>query len=118
MLTLPDERNQLNMGLFNIKLQDPDFYSNVHEDTVVVIDKDEKTITIEGYDKVFHYHHSPIEETLLDAGGVLPLYGKFGTDVFRQITGPAPKSGKKRKAGRTSDGASEADIGKPGGLEW
>lgn len=88
-----DERNQLNMGLFSVKLQDDEFYSQVHEDSIVTIDKDSKTIQIEGLDKVFYYEQSEIEEALLDAGGVMPLYTDFGNAVFRQLT--KPKRGKK-----------------------
>ncbi|OJJ64186.1 hypothetical protein ASPSYDRAFT_139400 [Aspergillus sydowii CBS 593.65] len=87
------ERNQLNMGLFSVKLQDDEFYSQVHEDSIVTIDKDSKTIQIEGLDKVFYYEQSEIEEALLDAGGVMPLYTAFGNAVFRQLT--KPKRGKK-----------------------
>uniref|UniRef100_A0A8H7KB12 Isopropylmalate dehydrogenase-like domain-containing protein n=1 Tax=Bionectria ochroleuca TaxID=29856 RepID=A0A8H7KB12_BIOOC len=90
------ERNQLNMGLFNIKLQDDEFYHIAQEDSVIVIDKESKTVQIEGYDKVFYYRQSDIEETLLQAGGVLPLYRKLGSKVFRSITMPRVKAGKKR----------------------
>uniref|UniRef100_A0A0B7KI24 Isopropylmalate dehydrogenase-like domain-containing protein n=1 Tax=Bionectria ochroleuca TaxID=29856 RepID=A0A0B7KI24_BIOOC len=90
------ERNQLNMGLFNIKLQDDEFYHIAQEDSVIVIDKESKTVQIEGYDKVFYYRQSDIEETLLQAGGVLPLYSKLGSKVFRSITMPRVKAGKKR----------------------
>lgn len=36
--------------------------------------------------KVFGYQHSDIEETLLEAGGILPLYSRYGRAVFRQMT--------------------------------
>lgn len=114
ILTVSDERNQLNMGLFNIVFQDPDFYDNVHEDSVIEINKDEKTITVDGLDRVFHFHHTPIEETLLDAGGVLPLYGEFGTQVFRKITVPPPKTGRKRRA----ENVEHTARGQTGEFEW
>ncbi|OJI98263.1 hypothetical protein ASPVEDRAFT_124220 [Aspergillus versicolor CBS 583.65] len=98
------ERNQLNMGLFNVKLQDEDFYSNVHEGSVVTIDKDSKTIRIEGIDKVFSYEQSEIEEALLDAGGVMPLYTEFGNAVFRQLTKP------KRGRREVYNGVKESSI--------
>ncbi|KAL4886814.1 hypothetical protein BJY04DRAFT_227157 [Aspergillus karnatakaensis] len=102
------ERNQLNMGLFNIKLQDEEFYSNVHEDSVVTINKDRKTIKIEGYDKIFQYEQSEIEEALLDAGGVMPLYTEFGNAIFRQLT--KPKKDKK--------GYSNGSPKKESGISW
>lgn len=93
------------MGLFNIKLKDPDFYANVHEDSLLTIDKDKKLITIEEMGRSFNYEQSLIEETLLDAGGVLPLYGEYGIDVFRRITSKQPKA---RKIAKGNSGAGSA----------
>lgn len=105
------------MGLFNVRLQDPDFYASAHEDSIIEINKEEKTIAIEGQSKVFHYNHAAIEETLLDAGGVLPLYGEFGSSVFRKITAPPLKHGKKRKADNQESLAHDDQKGS-GMLEW
>ncbi|KAM5355127.1 hypothetical protein ACJ41O_001773 [Fusarium nematophilum] len=110
------ERNQLNMGLFNVKLQDPEFYEAAQEDSVITIDKDSKTIQIEGHERLFHYEQSDIEETLLDAGGVLPLYSQFGGKVFRHITMPRVKGGKKKDLS-----APTTELGgctKSSGFEW
>ncbi|KAL4919613.1 hypothetical protein BDW62DRAFT_209571 [Aspergillus aurantiobrunneus] len=79
------ERNQLNMGLFGIALSDADFYARVQDHSVVVIDRESKTVRIEGVDQVFRYQQSQMEKTLLDAGGVLPLYNEFGRGVLRHI---------------------------------
>ena len=98
------------MGLFNIKFNDPHFYNNVHEDSVLTIDKDNKTITIEETGQTFQYEQSAIEQTLLDAGGVLPLYGEYGIDVFRCITSKQPKT---RKVGRV-----EGVTNSSGGMDW
>ncbi|KAF4451016.1 3-isopropylmalate dehydrogenase [Fusarium albosuccineum] len=95
------ERNQLNMGLFNIKLQDPEFYEVAQEDSVISIDKENKTITVEGHDGVFYYEQSDIEETLLESGGVLPLHSQLGSKVFRRITMPRVKGGRKKEVGNT-----------------
>jgi homoaconitate hydratase len=85
------------MGLFNIKLDDDAFYAAAQEDSVITIDKDAKTIRIDGVDDVFSYQQSQTEETLLDSGGVLPLYGQFGRKVFRHITMPKVRGSRKRK---------------------
>ncbi|KAI9371436.1 hypothetical protein BJX61DRAFT_548272 [Aspergillus egyptiacus] len=90
------DRNQLNMGLFNITLPDADFYVHAQEDSVVLIDRESMTVRIEGLDRVFHYRQSEMEKTLLDAGGVLPLYSRFGRSVFRQIA--STESDKRRKS--------------------
>lgn len=118
ILTHADERNQLNMGLFNIKLQDPEFYKLAQEDSVITIDKDSKTICIEGYKNVFHYQQSDIEETLLDAGGVLPLYSQFGGKVFRHITMPRAKGGRRGKGLGSGFAAQALDCSQPSTFEW
>ncbi|KAJ5794493.1 Aconitase/3-isopropylmalate dehydratase large subunit alpha/beta/alpha subdomain 1/3 [Penicillium paradoxum] len=79
------DRNQLNMGLFNITLPDPEFYTLANEGSIVIIDRRAQTVRIEGTDRVFRYQQSEIERTLLEAGGVLPLYNRFGRSVFRKI---------------------------------
>ncbi|CAH0018776.1 unnamed protein product [Clonostachys rhizophaga] len=114
------ERNQLNMGLFNIKLQDDEFYQNAQEDSAIVIDKESKTVQIEGYDKVFHYRQSDIEETLLQAGGVLPLYSKLGSKVFRSITMPRVKAGKKKaqNGNGKQQPVSLCGSGSDSGIDW
>ncbi|RKK66595.1 hypothetical protein BFJ69_g15271 [Fusarium oxysporum] len=90
------ERNQLNMGLFNIKINDPRFYELTQEDSVITINKDNKTIQIEGSDMTFYYVQSDVEEALIESGGVLPLYSKLGRGVFRHLTAPRVQGGTKR----------------------
>ena len=90
------------MGLFNIKLQDPRFYELAQEDSVITINKDDKTIHIEGSDEAFRYEQSEVEETLIEAGGVLPLYSKLGRKVFRHITVSKVKGRRARAQGSAS----------------
>ncbi|KAJ5429265.1 Aconitase/3-isopropylmalate dehydratase large subunit alpha/beta/alpha subdomain 1/3 [Penicillium cf. griseofulvum] len=79
------DRNQLNMGLFNITLPGPEFYTLANEGSIVIIDREARIVQVEGTDRVFHYQQSEMERTLLEAGGVLPLYNRFGRSVFRKI---------------------------------
>ncbi|KAM5519539.1 aconitase family protein [Fusarium oxysporum f. sp. phaseoli] len=107
------ERNQLNMGLFSIKIQDPRFYELAREDSVITINKDNKTIHIEGSDITFHYMQSEVEEALVESGGVLPLYSKLGKGVFRHLTAPKIKGGSRAGHGNGTDSFSSrgsADI--------
>ncbi|EXK25128.1 hypothetical protein FOMG_18185 [Fusarium oxysporum f. sp. melonis 26406] len=107
------ERNQLNMGLFSIKIQDPRFYELAQEDSVITINKDNKTIHIEGSDITFHYMQSEVEEALVESGGVLPLYSKLGKGVFRHLTAPKIKGGSRAGHGNGTDSFSSrgsADI--------
>lgn len=106
------------MGLFNIELQDPEFYSLVQEDSVITIDKYDKTIQIDGYAKLFSYQHSDIEETLLESGGVLPLYSEFGSRVFRHITMPKVKRGRRKEGSSRTDEMGLLDNLRPSSFEW
>lgn len=106
------------MGLFNIKLQDPEFYTLAEESSVITIDKTNKTIRLEGVDKVFHYQQHEIEETLLESGGVLPLYNQFRIKVFRHITVPKVKSGRKPGEVDPVNGMGLTDGPKPVSIEW
>ncbi|KAJ5537800.1 Aconitase/3-isopropylmalate dehydratase large subunit alpha/beta/alpha subdomain 1/3 [Penicillium frequentans] len=103
------DRNQLNMGLFNITLPDPEFYTLANEDSIVIIDRQAKTVQVQGTDQLFHYQQSEMEKTLLDAGGVLPLYKRFGRSVFREI------SNTKRS---TLGSAGRVDKVLRGSLDW
>ncbi|RDW61206.1 Aconitase dehydratase large subunit, alpha subdomain 1 [Aspergillus mulundensis] len=103
------DRNQLNMGLFSITLQDDAFYAHVQEDSVVIIDREKKIVRIDGLDQAFAYQQSEMEKTLLEAGGVLPLYSRFGRAVFRGIARANTSRGERPKA---------PAKGLSGGLEW
>ncbi|KAJ5153883.1 Aconitase/3-isopropylmalate dehydratase large subunit alpha/beta/alpha subdomain 1/3 [Penicillium coprophilum] len=96
------DRNQLNMGLFNITLSDPEFYILANEGSTVIIDRHARTVQIEGTDKVFHYQQSEVEKTLLEAGGVLPLYNRFGASVFRKIASANTGQAMGKSAGKSA----------------
>jgi hypothetical protein len=92
-----DERNQLNMGLYNIRIVDDNFYTLAVEGASITIDKERKTLAIDGHDQVFSYEHAWIENVLLDSGGILPLYDLYGKSMFRAIsTKASTKEGKKK----------------------
>jgi homoaconitate hydratase len=91
------------MGLFSIKVQDHRFYELALEDAVITINKDKKTIHIAGTDTTFSYVQSDVEEALVESGGVLPLYSKLGKGVFRHLTAPKVKGGKRVGYGIDTD---------------
>lgn len=97
------------MGLFNITLPDLEFYKLANEDSIVIINRQAKTVQVERTDQIFHYQQSEMEKTLLDAGGVLPLYHQFGRSVFREI------SNTKRSMGGS---AGRVDKVLRGSLDW
>ncbi|KAL4886498.1 hypothetical protein BJY04DRAFT_204754 [Aspergillus karnatakaensis] len=116
------DRNQLNMGMFGITLPEPDFYALAQEGSVVVIDRQRMAVRIEGVDRIFPYSQSGMEKMLLDAGGVLPLYNRFGREVFRQIGGGRADTNKGRRKGEGRrvglGGGIAASSSGGGGLEW
>jgi homoaconitate hydratase len=104
------------MGLFNIKMQDSRFYELAQEDAIITINKDYRTVMIEGFDEVFCYEQSEVEEILIDAGGVLPLYSKLGRGLFRHITVPKARRGRERtqRSVSNSSGCSTGDTS----IDW
>jgi hypothetical protein len=107
------------MGLYNITLQDDAFYADVSEGSTVIIDKEQKTVRVEGFDQVFRYQHSEIEETLLEVGGILPLYNQFGRTVFRQMISTKDKQSKTgREAGTVIAPALHEGKKKQTKLDW
>lgn len=117
LIETSDHRNQLNMGLFNVTLQDEEFYTHAKEGKAITVDKAAKTIAIEGCSTVFRYEQAQIEEQLLNAGGILPLYKLHGRNVFTEII--------KSKGGRAQDIGStkvlDVVFGKESGrddLDW
>lgn len=80
-----DERNQLNMGLFSAVVVDDEFYALAQEGRTVTVDRGNKTITLADCATTFSYEHSLVEETILDAGGIVPLYQEYGRELFRHL---------------------------------
>lgn len=112
----PDERNQLNMGLYNTVILDEDFYTHAQEGVKITIDRRSKTIKLDGYDKLFSFTHTQIEDTLLEAGGIVPLYGLHGRHVFSEIIS-TPRVGRSSSSSLDSSENPFMVEEKPG-LEW
>ena len=85
------------MGLFNVTVLDEEFYQCATEDKALTIDKLAKTLQIEGVPRKFGYTHSYLEETLLEAGGILNLYDIHGLNIFRNIVRPKAAAGKQEQ---------------------
>ena len=98
MFGAADERNQLNMGLYNIRIMDDTFYALAIEGATINIDKERKELRIDGHSQVFTYEHAWIENVLLDSGGILPLYDLYGKSMFRAITAKASTNDEIKKA--------------------
>lgn len=107
-----DHRNQLNMGLFNVTLSDEEFYAHAAEGKAITIDKAAKTIVVEGCSTMFRYEQAQIEEELLNAGGILPLYKLHGRNVFTEIVKSRQGNAKEAPQAKLIDGLCENDTGR------
>jgi len=77
------DRNQANNGLLGIRMSDDEFYDLAQEGASITLDLDCKTLVCES--KTFKFTLDPIEEALLRAGGLLNVYKRYGTSLFRQL---------------------------------
>ena len=111
-----DERNQLNMGLYNTVILDENFYTYAQEGVNVTIDRKNKTIALDGHDRLFPYTHTQIEDTLLEAGGIVPLYALYGRNVFSEITSSPASRGSSPLS--IDDGDNPFKTKAKSGLEW
>src|SRR5271155_5862619 len=80
-------RNQANNGLLGIRLDNDEFYGLAEEDAEISLDIRKRIITYVGKD--FAFELDPIEEALLSAGGLLSVYNRYGTSLFRKLQSAA-----------------------------
>ena len=104
------------MGLYSAVILDEEFYSHTQEGVGITIDRKHKTIALEGLDRLFSYTHMQIEDTLLEAGGIVPLYALYGRHVFSEITSIPSQGGKGPLSVNGSDNPFETKT--KSGLEW
>src|SRR5579862_1677635 len=99
-------RNQANNGLLGIRMNDDEFYELAQEGANISLDLSQKSLVCEG--KEFSFQLDPIEEALLRAGGLLTVYRRYGTSLFRQLQIAADA----RSANRNADdwGASTSVV--------
>eukprot|EP00834_Sanchytrium_tribonematis_P000672 NODE_13_length_54415_cov_0.522424.p6 type:complete len:562 gc:universal NODE_13_length_54415_cov_0.522424:28134-29819(+) len=85
-------RNQPNMALLGITLDDEEFYKNVEEGAEIEIDVPQRKILVHRYSQtssanspphIWSFKLSQIEESLLKGGGVTQLYQDYGNNMFR-----------------------------------
>lgn len=80
-------RNQANNGLLGIRMNNDEFYKLAQEDAHITIDMEKKILTCEG--REFKFKLDPIEQALLQAGGLLNVYRRYGTSLFQQLQSAA-----------------------------
>lgn len=103
-------RNQANNGLLGIRLNDDEFYELAQEGVDLTVKMERKVILCGG--KQFPFVLDPIEEALLKAGGLLSVYDKYGTTLFRQLQSAANCS-RISNSNETSNGTHKHDPFSP-----
>ncbi|KAG0328360.1 hypothetical protein BGZ99_005543 [Dissophora globulifera] len=79
-------RNQPNMSLLGITIEDESFYNHAQEGAEVEIDVKERKVHCGG--QVYPFGLSLMEERLLAGGGVTEMYKTYGKQLFRVATAP------------------------------
>ncbi|KAI8358675.1 hypothetical protein B0O80DRAFT_441239 [Mortierella sp. GBAus27b] len=107
-------RNQPNMSLLGIVIEDESFYELAQEGAEVAIDVKERKVYCGG--KEFPFGLSLMEERLLAGGGVTEMYNKYGKRLFRVATAPVGSSSS--SCGTQASTASKSHCGDDGELAW
>ncbi|CAG8718015.1 12749_t:CDS:2, partial [Acaulospora morrowiae] len=74
-------RNQPNMALLGVIVDDEEFYTLAQEGAEVTVNVKDRKVICGG--KEFKFELSEMEEKLIAAGGVTEMYKKYGVDLFR-----------------------------------
>ncbi|KAF8985181.1 hypothetical protein BGZ46_005727 [Entomortierella lignicola] len=106
-------RNQPNMSLLGITLEDESFYKHAQEGAEISIDVKERKIHCGG--QVYPFGLSLMEERLLAGGGVTEMYKTYGKQLFRVATAPAEASG---SCGSEAKASSKSNCGDDSELAW
>ncbi|KAG0330121.1 hypothetical protein BGZ99_007983 [Dissophora globulifera] len=79
-------RNQPNMSLLGITIEDETFYEHAQEGAEVAIDVKDRKVYCGG--QTYPFGLSLMEERLLAGGGVTEMYKTYGKQLFRVATAP------------------------------
>ncbi|KAF9383827.1 hypothetical protein CPC16_008742, partial [Podila verticillata] len=104
-------RNQPNMSLLGITIEDESFYAHAQEGAEVSIDVKERKVHCGGQEYPFGL--SLMEERLLAGGGVTEMYKTYGKQLFRVATAPekpASSCGSEIKAAEKSNCGDDSEL--------
>lgn len=77
-------RNQPNLGLLGIVLDDDSFHEAAKDNTAIEVDLDARQVRIG--DRLWSFKLDDMELALVDNDGMTASYRKFGREVFEQLT--------------------------------
>ena len=83
-------RNQPNLGMLGVIIEDEDFYAEAEDGTDISIDVDKRKITLCG--KEYHFTLSELEIQLWQQGGMAKAFGKWGKNILEEMVAPKPAS--------------------------
>ena len=84
-------RNQPNLGLLGIVMDDEEFYRLAKDGANIVVDVDDRIIRIGGKD--FSFTLSDLEVKLWQQGGMSRAFAKWGKQMLEQVTAPPRAKG-------------------------
>ena len=78
-------RNQPNVGLLGITIEDADFFERAQQGSEIMVDLASATVSCGG--GAFTFQLSEMEKQLIAAGGVTKAFAKFGKTLFQVMCG-------------------------------
>ena len=103
-------RNQPNIGLLGIVLDNDDFHALAAEGAEITIDVASREVCVGG--RTFPFKLDDMELALIENGGMAPAFARFGKDVFERLCAE-PRGGGDGVAYRD-----QSDGGGPQELRW
>lgn len=80
-------RNQANLGLLGIVMEDEEFYNHAEDGRSISISLSERSIKVG--DRQWNFSISEMELELISSGGIKPAFRRFGHKVFEAMCPPA-----------------------------
>jgi homoaconitate hydratase len=94
-------RNQANIALFGIVVDDEEFYQLAQEGATVSVLVSERKVVVDG--KKFPFKLDDVELKLQVSGGIMNRWKKHGTDLFRKLQREMDSQKESKKECGTSD---------------
>jgi homoaconitate hydratase len=94
-------RNQANIALFGIVVDDEEFYQLAQEGATVSVLVSERKVVVDG--KKFTFKLDDVELKLQVSGGIMNRWKKHGTDLFRKLQREMDSQKESKKECGTSD---------------
>jgi 3-isopropylmalate dehydratase small subunit len=108
-------RNQANLGLLGIVMDDEEFYRLAEDGRDISISLSERSIKLG--DRQWNFNVSKMELELIASGGVTPAFRRFGHKLFEAMCSPARRP-LTRDSNRNDVENEVLDCGSRAELQW